>query len=152
MTIVHGEHRLALDRLPALACLLVYWVRTDTPLGTPRTMVLVPGMVPAAAVVAVAVDVSVYLVYTDRTVAGDEMPGSVVDAEIGRFVVRVELPRQVMYSSMPAVSHRLDAREGQVVVVYEIVFALVSHDFLLPVVALYCQIRESHPATKICFR
>jgi len=80
------------------------------------------------------------------------MSGSVVDAEIGRFVVRVELPRQVMYPSVPAVSHRLDAREGQVVVVYEIVFVLVSHDRRLPVVALYCQIRESHPATRIYFQ
>jgi len=62
MTIVPGGHRLALDILPALACLLVYWVRICTPLGTPRTMVLVPDMVPAAAVGVVAVDVSVYLV------------------------------------------------------------------------------------------
>lgn len=72
-------------------------------------------------------------------------------AGIDRFVVKVGLTQQAVYPVVPVARHRLDAREGQVVVVYAIVFARVSHYFLLPVVALYRQIHGSHPATRIYF-
>jgi len=59
MTIEGAERCGVRGILPALACLLVCWVRVDKPLGTPRTMALVLDTAPGGSAVVGVRDVVV---------------------------------------------------------------------------------------------